>query len=327
MLDKYCNILIGFLIALLLGPLVIILARRLKMGQNILTYVDKHMYKQGTPTMGGFIFLISLLVCFLIVFDDNSRLSTVTVLVTFSYALLGFLDDYLKIKFHHNEGLKAYQKFIGQLGIAIIIAIFVFKTEMISNEILLPFGWGSINLDWAVIPLVVVFFVAVTNSVNLTDGLDGLAGGVGLVSVWGFVLVLEKILQTHELVAPIGEYNSLILISYALVGSLLGYLVFNHYPASIFMGDTGSLALGGFLSCVLSFSGLYLLMFFVGIMFVVNTLSVVLQVGYYKLTKKRIFKMAPLHHHFEQCGVKETKIVFCYVVISIIMMIVSIKVF
>lgn len=327
MLDKYYVILIGFFVSLLLGPIVIKLIRRLKMGQNILTYVDKHMYKQGTPTMGGFIFLLSFLVCFLIVFNENSRLSTITVLVTFSYALLGFLDDFLKIKFKHNEGLKAYQKFIGQLGIAIIIAIFVYKTGMVSNKMLLPFGLGNIDLGWGVIPLVIVFFVAVTNSVNLTDGLDGLAGGVGIINVWGFALVLEKLLQTRDLVAPAGEYESLILISYALVGALLGYLIFNHYPASIFMGDTGSLALGGFLSCVLSFSGLYLMMFFVGIMFVVNTLSVVLQVGYYKFTKKRIFKMAPLHHHFEQCGIKETKIVFCYVVISIIMLIISIKIF
>lgn len=327
MSDKYYTILIGFVVAVVVAPIVINLATRFKLGQNILSYVDKHQSKQGTPTMGGIIFLIPLLVCFLINFGDDSRLSTIVVLVTFGYALLGFLDDYLKIKLKHNEGLKPYQKLVGQLGIAIIVSIFVYKTSMVSNGVLLPFGFDEIDLNWVIIPFVILFFVAVTNSVNLTDGLDGLAGGVTLINVLCIALVLGEVVEEGNLVAPVAEYGNLILLSYGLVGALMGYLIFNSYPASIFMGDTGSLALGGFIASVLTFSGLYVLMFFVGIMFVINTLSVVLQVFCYKITKKRIFKMAPLHHHFEQCGVRETKIVFSYEAISVIMLIVSLIIF
>ena len=327
MLGKYWVFILGFFVSLIVAPFVIKLATKLKCGQNILSYVDKHKSKQGTPTMGGVIFLLSLLVCFLVVFNKNSRLSAIVVLVTFSYGLLGFLDDFLKIKLKHNEGLKAYQKFIGQFGIAIIIALFVYYTSMVSDAIILPFGLKTLNLGWGIIPFVILFFVAVTNSVNLTDGLDGLAGNVSLVNVLGVALVLTTVMTRIEFPVPIEEYQSLVLLCFALCGGLLGYLVYNFNPASIFMGDTGSLALGGFLASVLTFTNLYLMIFFVGIMLVVNTASVVIQVGYYKMTKKRVFKMAPLHHHFEQCGIKETKIVFCYVAISIIMMLISIIIF
>jgi len=327
MLGKYWIFILGFFVSLVVAPFVIKLATKLKCGQNILSYVDKHKSKQGTPTMGGVIFLLSLLVCFLVIFNKNSRLSAIVVLVTFSYGLLGFLDDFLKIKLKHNEGLKAYQKFIGQFGIAIIIAFFVYYTSMVNDSIILPFGLKTLNLGWGIIPFVIVFFVAVTNSVNLTDGLDGLAGGVSLINILGVALVLASVMTRVELPAPIEEYQNLVLLCFSLCGGLLGYLVYNFNPASIFMGDTGSLALGGFLASVLTFSNLYLMMFFVGIMLVVNTASVVIQVGYYKMTKKRVFKMAPLHHHFEQCGIKETKIVFCYVAISIIMMLISIIIF
>lgn len=327
MLDKYYIFIIGFLIAVVIAPIIIRLIKKLKCGQNILAYVDKHYAKQGTPTMGGLIFILSLAVCFFIIFDNNSRLITVIILVTLAYGLLGFLDDFLKIKFKHNEGLKAYQKFIGQLGIAIIIAVFVYKSGLVGNYIYLPFGGTKLNLGWWIIPFVVIFFVAVTNSVNLTDGLDGLAGGVSFVNVLCVGLIVMSFISSENMEVVNGEYQNIVLLCFALGGALLGYLVFNCNPASVFMGDTGSLALGGFLASVLTFTNLYLMMFTVGIMFVINTLSVVLQVGYYKLTKKRIFKMAPLHHHFEQCGFKETKIVFCYVAITIVMLFVSIIIF
>ncbi len=327
MLDKYWIFILGFLISIIIAPLIIKFITKLKCGQNILSYVDKHMSKQGTPTMGGIIFLMSLLICFFVTFGKSSRLASIVLLVTFSYGLLGFLDDFLKIKLKHNEGLKPYQKFIGQFGIAIIIAIFVYRSGMVSNSIILPFALKQLDIGWWIIPFVIIFFVAVTNSVNLTDGLDGLAGGVSFVNVLTVALVLGVISASGMLAAPAEEYASIVKLCFALCGALLGYLVYNWSPASVFMGDTGSLALGGFLASVLTFSNLYLLMFTVGIMFVLNTLSVVLQVGYYKLTHKRIFKMAPLHHHFEQSGVKETKIVFCYIAISTIMLFVTIIIF
>lgn len=327
MLDRYLLFVIGFLVSILFAPIIIKFIKKLKCGQNILSYVDSHMVKQGTPTMGGIIFLLSLIAVFLVSFNENCRLISVVVLVTFSYGLLGFLDDFLKIKLKHNEGLKAYQKFVGQLGIAIIIAIFIYKTNMVGNYIYLPFGMKTVEIDWWIIPFVVVFFVAVTNSVNLTDGLDGLAGGVSMVNVVCIALVVMAVANGMELNQIKAEYLSIANVCFGLAGAILGYLMFNWYPASVFMGDTGSLALGGFIACVLAFTNLYLMMFFVGIMFVLNTLSVVLQVGYYKLTKKRIFKMAPLHHHFEKSGIRETKIVFAYIAITIVMMFLSLIIF
>lgn len=327
MLDRYLLFVIGFLVSILFAPIIIKFIKKLKCGQNILSYVDSHMVKQGTPTMGGIIFLLSLIAVFLVSFNENCRLISVVVLVTFSYGLLGFLDDFLKIKLKHNEGLKAYQKFVGQLGIAIIIAIFIYKTNMVGNYIYLPFGMKTVEMGWWIIPFVVVFFVAVTNSVNLTDGLDGLAGGVSMVNVVCIALVVMAVANGMELNQIKAEYLSIANVCFGLAGAILGYLMFNWYPASVFMGDTGSLALGGFIACVLAFTNLYLMMFFVGIMFVLNTLSVVLQVGYYKLTKKRIFKMAPLHHHFEKSGIRETKIVFAYIAITIVMMFLSLIIF
>lgn len=327
MLDRYLLFVIGFLVSILFAPIIIKFIKKLKCGQNILSYVDSHMVKQGTPTMGGIIFLLSLIAVFLVSFNENCRLISVVVLVTFSYGLLGFLDDFLKIKLKHNEGLKAYQKFVGQLGIAIIIAIFIYKTNMVGNYIYLPFGMKTVEIGWWIIPFVVVFFVAVTNSVNLTDGLDGLAGGVSMVNVVCIALVVMAVANGMELNQIKAEYLSIANVCFGLAGAILGYLMFNWYPASVFMGDTGSLALGGFIACVLAFTNLYLMMFFVGIMFVLNTLSVVLQVGYYKLTKKRIFKMAPLHHHFEKSGIRETKIVFAYIAITIVMMFLSLIIF
>ena len=327
MLDRYLLFVIGFLVSILFAPIIIKFIKKLKCGQNILSYVDSHMVKQGTPTMGGIIFLLSLIAVFLVSFNENCRLISVVVLVTFSYGLLGFLDDFLKIKLKHNEGLKAYQKFVGQLGIAIIIAIFIYKTNMVGNYIYLPFGMKTVEMGWWIIPFVVVFFVAVTNSVNLTDGLDGLAGGVSMVNVVCIALVVIAVANGMELNQIKAEYLSIANVYFGLAGAILGYLMFNWYPASVFMGDTGSLALGGFIACVLAFTNLYLMMFFVGIMFVLNTLSVVLQVGYYKLTKKRIFKMAPLHHHFEKSGIRETKIVFAYIAITIVMMLLSLIIF
>lgn len=330
MKNIYFVFLVGFGVSVLLAPIIISIMRRLKAGQNILEYVDTHMSKQGTPTMGGIIFLLGLFVCFFAIFDDNSRLMSITILVTFAYALLGFLDDFLKIKLKHNEGLKAYQKAVGQLGISIIVAFFVYNSGLVGNSIILPFGLKEIEVGWWIIPFIVFFYLAVTNSVNLTDGLDGLAGGVSEIFILGFVLIMSIILKSDLL--DISEIQSLeieniLLLSSAFAGSILAFLCYNSHPAKIFMGDTGSLAIGGFVATILTFTKMYLLMLVIGVMFVVNALSVVIQVGHYKLTKKRVFKMAPLHHHYEKCGVKETKIVFIYQAITLISVAVAMLIF
>lgn len=310
--------LIGFFSSLIIAPFIIKLMRKLKAGQNILGYVDAHASKQGTPTMGGFIFLFGLVVSFLVI-KGEKFLSLLTLIITLCYALLGFLDDFLKIKLKHNEGLKAYQKFVGQFGIALIVAIFVYSSGLVGSSVILPFSLKKIDFGWGIIPFVVFVYLAVTNAVNLTDGLDGLAGKTTIIYTICFVFYVyvcfDKLSPNEYFLS---EYTTLLSLSMGLSGSILAFLCFNSYPAKIFMGDTGSLALGGFVTTLACFTKFYFLVPFLGIMFVCSVVSVVLQVSYYKLTKKRIFKMAPLHHHFEKCGIKEAKIVTIYSVVTLI---------
>lgn len=314
---------ITFLITMLLSPFIIKLLKLVKGEQSILSYVDKHQSKQGTLTIGGLIFIFGTIISFLLFCQGNDRLALIALLIFIGYGLLGFLDDFIKVKFKQNLGLRAYQKFIGQIGIGLIVGFFIYNSSLVSKEIIIPFTDISFDIGWWIIPFVTLFFAAVTNSVNFLDGLDGLAGSVTFV----VLLVLSAIIGLVNIPAiedgvvglvQIEEFSNLITLSLALAGALLAFLTLNAYPAKIFMGDTGSLALGGFLSAILTFSGQYLIIIVVGIMYVVTTLSIMIQVVWYKLTKKRIFKMAPLHHHFEQCGWHENKIVAIYIVITII---------
>lgn len=310
--------LIGFFSSLIIAPFIIKLMRKLKAGQNILGYVDAHASKQGTPTMGGFIFLFGLVVSFWVI-KGEKFLSLLTLIITLCYALLGFLDDFLKIKLKHNEGLKAYQKLVGQLGIALIVAIFVYSSGLVGSSVILPFSLKTIDFGWGIIPFVVFVYLAVTNAVNLTDGLDGLAGKTTIIYTICFVFYVYVCFDKLSLNEYfLSEYSTLLSLGMGLSGSILAFLCFNSYPAKIFMGDTGSLALGGFVTTLACFTKFYFLVPFLGIMFVCSVVSVVLQVSYYKLTKKRIFKMAPLHHHFEKCGIKEAKIVTIYSVVTLI---------
>ncbi len=293
--------------SLLLAPLVISVCKKLKASQSILHYVDKHAQKEGTPTMGGFIFLLAMLVGIFFLMSEQRFSSFFLILVTLSYALLGFLDDFLKVHFHHNEGLKPYQKIIGQFGLALIVALYIY----FSGRTSLNFFGLNFDIGFFIIPLVILVLLATTNSVNLTDGLDGLAGGVSFVYLLIFGIILT--------LAGNAEMNNLALVTFSLCGGLLGFLVVNSYPAKIFMGDTGSLALGGFIGTLAVLTGLELILPIMGVMFVLSALSDIIQVLHYKRTKKRVFLMAPLHHHFEQKGVHENRIVVVYIVITTVM--------
>lgn len=309
-------LLLGFIVGAFFTPFVFYFARRLKAGQQILEYVEEHKHKQGTPTFGGLVFVLSVLFCGLAILEKDSTLAILTLASTISFGVLGFLDDFIKVRFKQNLGLKAYQKLIGQVGVGAILSYFVYA--YVGSQVYVPFTFTVIDLGIFIIPLVFFVFIAMVNSVNLIDGLDGLSASVSLfylLGIMSFLLFFSNRLNLSILQEI--EISNLLNLGAVFVGALLIYLIVNVYPAKIIMGDTGSLALGGFLTAFSVFSRLTLYIPILGIMFVLTALSDVLQVGYYKLTKKRIFKMAPLHHHFQRSGVHENRIVFYYVMVTL----------
>ena len=299
-----------FLIAIVLSVIVcfilIPLLRRIKAGQYILGYVTEHKGKGGTPTMGGLSFILVACIVTLVFFPFMDRHVWVAISIMLAYMVVGFLDDFLKIRYKQNLGLKAYQKILFQVVLAVIIAVYCYLNGL--TTIRLPWTSLTVDLSFWVIPLVVFVFLATTNCVNLTDGLDGLAGSV---SFWYFSAMASLIIMTNG--SP-----SLATLSIIMCGVLAGYLLFNTNKASVFMGDTGSLGLGAMIAALSIFSGNMLFIPIFGIMFVLSGISVILQVIYYKKTKKRIFLMAPLHHHFQQKGYTEAKIVYAYSLITIV---------
>lgn len=322
-------VLLGFFISVVIMPIIVKVVKKLKSQQQVLEYVENHKSKNGTLTLGGLIFIIAGVITFFILRDENSLLAKVALLVFVSFGILGFLDDFIKIKLKRNLGLKAYQKIVGQVGISVIISIFVYNSGLIGSEVLIPFTNKTIDLGFTIIPLVILFFIAVTNSVNLTDGLDGLAGSVSFVFLFGFIFILEIFLkkQANFSNITIEEYKNLMVLSGAVSGGVLGFLILNWFPAKIFMGDTGSLALGGIIASLLCFTKLYLLIFIMGFVFVFTIFSSALQVICYKLTKKRVFKIAPFHHDLELHGVKETKIVYLYMLVTMLLTLSSVLLF
>ena len=304
-----------FLVAFLVAPLVLYGAKKFKAGQNILHYVDTHKSKQGTPTMCGLIFIIGTFSGSIFAYNGAYTLALMSVIVMLAFGLLGFLDDFIKIKSGENEGLKPYQKIIGQLGISVIISFFVYN--FIGTSIYIPFSHTLIDIGIFIIPLVIIVFLAFVNSVNLIDGLDGLCGGVSCAYLLSFIGIMTLSLPSLSGTFLV-ENQNLIYISACMLGALIAFLIYNGFPAKVFMGDTGSLALGGFLSAIAVFSGLELYILFLGIPYVITSLSDIVQVFYYKRTKKRIFLMAPLHHHFERKGYHENKIVIVYIIVTIL---------
>lgn len=296
-------ILVSFLLSAALMALVLPLLRKLGAEQSVLSYVKQHASKNGTPTMGGLTFVAALSAASLIFDDASDNRVALTLAVTAGFAVVGFLDDFIKIRRRHNEGLKPYQKILFQLAIAVIAAVYCYINGITSVNV--PFGGGiAADIGAAVVPLVLFVFVATVNCVNLTDGLDGLAAGTSA----AYLVTLGTMLN---ITGSFGGATAL-----AGAGALAGFLLFNTNKASVFMGDTGSLALGGLISCLSVFSGNVLYIPLIGIMFVLSGISVIVQVIYYKRTGRRVFLMAPLHHHLQMKGLAEGRIAYVYFAVT-----------
>ena len=306
-------VLIAFAISVLLGPVVIPYLRKLKMGQTErVEGVQSHLKKAGTPTMGGIIFLLSTVVTSLFYAKDYPKIIPVLFL-TLGFGIIGFLDDYLKVVLKRSDGLMPMQKMACQIVVTGIFAFYLMKFTDIPMTMKIPFFPGhELDLGILTIPVLFIAVIGTVNGVNFTDGLDGLASSVTIM------------VATFFSVMAIGTKSGIEPITCAVVGALMGFLLFNVYPAKIFMGDTGSLALGGFVAGTAYMLQMPLFIILVGMIYVVEVLSVMIQVTYFKATHgKRFFKMAPIHHHFELCGWSETRIVAVFSVITAVLCLIA----
>lgn len=302
---------IGVIVTLILGPITIPLLRRLKFGQNIREEGPKsHLKKAGTPTMGGIMFILSTTIVMIIMSDSFTEKGVIALYSLIAFGFIGFLDDLLKILKKQSEGLKAWQKMI--LLLIVSGAFGYYSYVNLPHDIVIPFTDFKLHLGVLYVPFVIFVYAAMTNAVNLTDGLDGLASTVSVL-VLTFFGVLTFLIKDY----------SLTMFSVALIAGLVGFLRFNAYPAKVFMGDTGSLAIGGAITTIAIISGYPLLIVIVGGIYVVEALSVIIQVTSFKLTGKRVFKMAPIHHHFEQCGWNEVKVVTVFSIITVVLCIIG----
>ena len=306
-------VLISFAVSVVLGPVIIPFLRKLKMGQTErVEGVQSHLKKAGTPTMGGIIFLIAAVVTALFYVKDYPAVIPVLFL-TLGFGTIGFLDDYLKVVLKRSDGLLPWQKFLLQVVVTGVFAYYLINYTDISLSMRIPF-WPDhyLNLGWLAVPVLFIAVIGTVNGVNFTDGLDGLASSVTLIVAVFFTVV------------SIGLGGGVEPMTGAVVGGLMGFLLFNVYPAKIFMGDTGSLALGGFVAGTAYVLEMPLFILLVGLIYLIEVLSVMLQVSYFKATHgKRIFKMAPIHHHFELCGWSETRVVAVFSVVTAIMCLIA----
>ncbi|MED4202678.1 phospho-N-acetylmuramoyl-pentapeptide-transferase [Neobacillus mesonae] len=309
-------IIMAFLISVLLSPVFIPFLRRLKFGQSIREEGPKsHKKKSGTPTMGGIIFLFSIVITTIVMtgkFSEPTVKTYLLLLVTLGFGLLGFLDDFIKVVMKRNLGLTSRQKLLGQIIISVIFYL-VYKQMNFSTEINIPFTDSSIDLGWFFVLFIIFWLVGFSNAVNLTDGLDGLVSGTAAIAFGAFAVLAWS--QSQMEIA---------IFSVAVVGAVLGFLVFNAHPAKVFMGDTGSLALGGAIATIAILTKLELLLIIIGGVFVIETLSVILQVASFKTTGKRIFRMSPLHHHYELIGWSEWRVVVTFWSVGLILAILGI---
>lgn len=304
------SIIMSFLITVLLSPVFIPFLKKLKFGQSIREEgPESHQKKSGTPTMGGIIILLAILATTLIMTNKFSQLSVHTYLlifVTFGFGLIGFLDDFIKIGMKRNLGLTSLQKLFGQIAVSVIFYLFYRKFEF-STAITIPYFDYSIELGFFYVLFIVFWLVGFSNAINLTDGLDGLVSGTAAIAFGALAVLAWNQSQVDVAIFAV-----------AVVGAVLGFLVFNANPAKVFMGDTGSLALGGAIAAVAILTNLEIMLIIIGGVFVIETLSVIIQVISFKTTGKRVFKMSPLHHHYELIGWSEWRVVITFWVVGLL---------
>ncbi|MBE5829745.1 MAG: phospho-N-acetylmuramoyl-pentapeptide-transferase [Butyrivibrio sp.] len=305
--------LLSFVIAVLIGPRVIELLKKLKAGQTEREEgLESHQKKTGTPTMGGVIFLLPVVV--IGIFYGASHKEVIPVLIlTIGFGIIGFIDDYIKVVRKHNLGLRAWQKMLGQFAVTIIFSVYVQTFTDISLAMRIPFT--SIVLDFGIFNIPILFFIALgtANGTNFTDGVDGLCASVTAVVAAFFAVAGMHYSATGAEV-----------MSSAMVGALLGYLVYNVYPGKVMMGDTGSLAIGGFVTGIAYVMQMPIFIVIVGFIYAFEVISVILQVSYFKITHgKRIFRMAPIHHHFEKGGWSETRVVNVFTTVTILLCLIA----
>ena len=306
-------VLISFVLSVIMGPIVIPMLRKMKMKQTErVEGVESHLQKAGTPTMGGVMILASIVVTSLFYVKDYPKIMPI-LFVTLGFGLIGFLDDYLKVVMKRSDGLFPKQKFALQIVITAVFAYYLIHVTHTPLTLLIPFSGGRYwNIGWLAIPLLFIAVIGTVNGVNFTDGLDGLASSVTV------------LVATFFTVVAVGTKSGIEPVTCAVVGALMGFLLFNVYPASVFMGDTGSLALGGFVASTAYMLQMPIFIIIVGMIYLIEVASVMIQVTYFKKTGgKRIFKMAPIHHHFELCGWSETRIVAVFSIITAILCLIA----
>lgn len=310
------TILMGFLITVLISPFFIPFLRRLKFGQSIREEGPKsHQKKSGTPTMGGLMILVSIVITTLVMtgkFSEPTVKTFLLLLVTLGFGFLGFLDDFIKVVMKRNLGLTSKQKLFGQIIISVIFYL-VLKQNDFSTAIHIPLVDYSFDLGWFYSLFIIFWLVGFSNAVNLTDGLDGLVSGTAAIAFGAFSVLAWNQSQFDVSIFAV-----------AVVGAVLGFLVFNAHPAKVFMGDTGSLALGGAIATVAILTKLEIILIIIGGVFVIETLSVILQVASFKTTGRRIFKMSPLHHHYELVGWSEWRVVVTFWTVGLLLAVLGI---
>lgn len=309
-------VLIAFAITAVLGPVVIPVLRKLKVGQTEREELKSHLKKAGTPTMGGLMILAGIVATSVIYLNEYPKIMPI-LFVTVGFGIIGFLDDYLKVVLRRSDGLLPWQKMLGQILVTGIFVFYMYRYTEISTKILIPFTGGFdkgvyLDLGWLAIPVMLLAVIGTVNGANFTDGLDGLASSVTV------------LIATFFSVVAIGTDSGIEPITCAVVGALLGFLLFNVYPASVFMGDTGSLALGGFVASTAYMLQMPVFILIVAFIYWAELLSVMIQVTYFKKTGgKRIFRMAPIHHHFELGGWSETRVVAVFSIVTAILCLVG----